>query len=280
MDYVFGNETEARTFSKVHGWETDNVEEIAIKISQWPKASGTHKRITVITQGADPTVVAEDGKVKLFPVTLLPKEKLVDTNGAGDAFVVGFLSQLVQEKPIEECVRAVTYAGNVIIQSQAIMATTGSSSPFDLTPPWKKHSEEELVGGCVLDDDWNQFVEKFVLRAKRDHPPKVRKALIGCGYYKEILKSKGFEVPEIPLIKNTFNYLYPTDPNEKFARFCARYAASTIGAMKGEVVCQPDPQTYQAIVAVERGSSPDKYRITVAYIRQKPEEKQSSSLGS
>ncbi|XP_061986742.1 adenosine kinase 2-like [Populus nigra] len=116
MDYVFGNETEARTFAKVHGWETENVEEIALKISQWPKASGAHKRITVITQGADPVVVAEDGKVKLFPVILLPKEKLVDTNGAGDAFVGGFLSQLVQEKPIEDCVKAGCYAANVIIQ--------------------------------------------------------------------------------------------------------------------------------------------------------------------
>ncbi|CAI0411878.1 unnamed protein product [Linum tenue] len=115
-DFVFGNETEARTFSKVHGWETENVEEIAIRISQWPKASGAHKRITVITQGADPVVVAEDGKVTLFPVTLLPKEKLVDTNGAGDAFVGGFLSQLVQEKPIADCVKAGTYAANVIIQ--------------------------------------------------------------------------------------------------------------------------------------------------------------------
>lgn len=55
-----------------------------------PKASGTHKRITVITQGADPVVVAEDGKVKLFPVTLLPKEKLVDTNGAGVWIYVAF----------------------------------------------------------------------------------------------------------------------------------------------------------------------------------------------
>uniref|UniRef100_A0A7N0V4H8 Adenosine kinase n=1 Tax=Kalanchoe fedtschenkoi TaxID=63787 RepID=A0A7N0V4H8_KALFE len=116
MDYVFGNETEARTFSKVHGWETDDVEEIAIKISQWPKASGTYQRITVITQGADPVVVAEDGKVKKFPVILLPKEKLVDTNGAGDAFVGGFLSQLVQEKPIEECVRAGSFGANVVIQ--------------------------------------------------------------------------------------------------------------------------------------------------------------------
>ncbi|KAL2554355.1 Adenosine kinase 2 [Forsythia ovata] len=116
IDFVFGYETEARTFSKVHGWETENVEEIALKISQLPKASGTHKRITVITQGVDPVVVAEDGKVKLFPVILLPKEKLVDTNGAGDAFAGGFLSQLVQEKPIEECVRAGNYAANVIIQ--------------------------------------------------------------------------------------------------------------------------------------------------------------------
>ncbi|KAK9168759.1 hypothetical protein Syun_000899 [Stephania yunnanensis] len=116
MDYVFGNETEARAFSKAHGWKTDNVEEIALKISQLPKVSGTHKRITVITQGADPVVVAEDGKVRSFPVILLPKEKLVDTNGAGDAFVGGFLSQLILEKPIEDCVRAGSYAANVIIQ--------------------------------------------------------------------------------------------------------------------------------------------------------------------
>ncbi|KAK1260419.1 Adenosine kinase 2 [Acorus gramineus] len=115
MDFVFGNETEARTFSRVHGWETENVEEIALKISEWPKVSA-RKRITIITQGADPVVVAEDGKVKLFPVILLPKEKLVDTNGAGDAFVGGFLSQLVQEKSIDECVRAGCYAANVIIQ--------------------------------------------------------------------------------------------------------------------------------------------------------------------
>lgn len=57
-----------------------------MKISQWQKASGTYKRITVITQGADPVVVAEDGKVKKFPVIPLPKEKLIDTNGAGICF--------------------------------------------------------------------------------------------------------------------------------------------------------------------------------------------------
>lgn len=63
VDYIFGNETEAKTFAKVRGWETENVEEIALKISQLPKASGTHKWITVITQGCDTVVVADDGKV-------------------------------------------------------------------------------------------------------------------------------------------------------------------------------------------------------------------------
>ncbi|KAF5935639.1 hypothetical protein HYC85_026768 [Camellia sinensis] len=62
MDFVFGNETDARTFSKVRGRETENVEEVALKISQWPKASRTHKRITEITQG-DPVVVADGGKL-------------------------------------------------------------------------------------------------------------------------------------------------------------------------------------------------------------------------
>jgi adenosine kinase len=116
VDYIFGNETEARIFSKVRGWETENVEEIALKISQLPVASGKQKRIAVITQGADPVVVAQDGKVTTFPVILLPKEKLVDTNGAGDAFVGGFLSQLVQGKSIDDCVKAGCYAANVIIQ--------------------------------------------------------------------------------------------------------------------------------------------------------------------
>ncbi|KAL2974254.1 hypothetical protein AAZX31_14G093300 [Glycine max] len=101
MDYIFGNETEARTFSKAQGWETDNVEETTLEISHLPKASQKHKRITVITQGADPVSVAEDEKIKLYPMILLPKDKLVDTNGAGDAFVGGLLSQLVKQKPIK-----------------------------------------------------------------------------------------------------------------------------------------------------------------------------------
>lgn len=115
-DYIFGNETEAVAYSKAHGWETENIEEIALKISALPKVSETRKRTVIITQGADPVIVAHDGKVAKYPVIGLPKEKLVDTNGAGDAFVGGFLSQLVKEKSIEDCVKGGCYAANVVIQ--------------------------------------------------------------------------------------------------------------------------------------------------------------------
>jgi adenosine kinase len=47
----------------------------------------------------------------------LPKELLVDTNGAGDAFVGGFLAELVQGKSMEDAVKAGHWAGTYIIQA-------------------------------------------------------------------------------------------------------------------------------------------------------------------
>ncbi|WJX71171.1 hypothetical protein P8452_55194 [Trifolium repens] len=55
--------------SRVELKKADNVEEIALKISQWPKASGTCSQITVTMQGADPVCVAEDGKLDIEQVS-------------------------------------------------------------------------------------------------------------------------------------------------------------------------------------------------------------------
>jgi hypothetical protein len=52
-----------------HGQETD-VAKISLKMAALPKICGTHKRIVVITQGVDPVVVAEDGKVVTIFVNL------------------------------------------------------------------------------------------------------------------------------------------------------------------------------------------------------------------
>ena len=46
----------------------------------------------------------------------LTKEKIKDTNGAGDAFVGGFLSQLALGSPEPMCVRIGHFAAGAIIQ--------------------------------------------------------------------------------------------------------------------------------------------------------------------
>jgi adenosine kinase len=113
-DFVFGNESEAAAYAKANGFEGASIPEIALRIASLPKASGTHPRTVVITQGKDATVVAVDGSVTSFDVT--PVEKVVDTNGAGDAFVGGFLSQFLKGASMDVCVEAGHYAAGVVIQ--------------------------------------------------------------------------------------------------------------------------------------------------------------------
>jgi adenosine kinase len=115
-DYLFGNETEAQAYAEAVGWDTTDVEFIATRLSLVPMAGGKAPRKVVITQGCDPTVVAIKGVVTKFPVLKLPAEKLVDTNGAGDAFVGGFLAALSKGKDMEGCCKAGAYSASIVIQ--------------------------------------------------------------------------------------------------------------------------------------------------------------------
>lgn len=116
VDILFGNELEAAAFAKSQKFGTEDLREVAMKITQLPKLNKNRPRIAIITQGENPVLLAKDGIVNEFSVTHLPPEKVIDTNGAGDAFVGGFLSQLVLGKPIETCIRCGIYAATEIIQ--------------------------------------------------------------------------------------------------------------------------------------------------------------------
>lgn len=116
VDILFGNETEAATFAKELGFETDDIAEIAKKTQNLPKENTKRQRVVVFTQGKDDTVATVGDRVTMFPVLDIDQNDIVDTNGAGDAFVGGFLSALVQEQALEECIRAGHYAANVIIK--------------------------------------------------------------------------------------------------------------------------------------------------------------------
>ena len=49
-------------------------------------------------------------------VVTLSDDRIIDTNGAGDAFVGGFLAQLARGKSIKECVDCGIWAATEIIQ--------------------------------------------------------------------------------------------------------------------------------------------------------------------
>jgi len=107
-DLIFCNEDEASAFGAKQGWTGDLIE-VATKLAAWPKENTKKSRIVVFTQGANKTIVISDNKVETFFPIKVSKEELVDTNGAGDSFVGGFLSQFIQNKSIEQCVKAAHY---------------------------------------------------------------------------------------------------------------------------------------------------------------------------
>jgi len=92
------------------------VKEIALKIAAMPKVNEAKPRKVLITQGSQPTIFVENGVVTEFPVLPIAPEQIVDTNGAGDAFVGGFLAALVNGKSTAECIKTGQYTALVIIQ--------------------------------------------------------------------------------------------------------------------------------------------------------------------
>jgi len=126
VDFLFCNETEAATFAETEGWETTDLSFIATRLSLVPMAKGGHRTV-VITQGGDPTLVAFRGHVTQHPIISLPKEKLVDTNGAGDAYVGGFLAALSKNLSVDECCKAGAFSASVIVQNSG--CTFPASAP-------------------------------------------------------------------------------------------------------------------------------------------------------
>ena len=101
-DIVIGNQEEAETFAKFGLGLTKDVstdhELIANAISKIPKAGGIRKsRSIIITRGKSASIVLnenKEGAVQSFPTSSLKENDIVDTNGAGDAFVGGLLAHI------------------------------------------------------------------------------------------------------------------------------------------------------------------------------------------
>lgn len=116
VDVLFGNGDEALELSNQMGFKTADIKEIAKKTSQLPKLNTNRGRVVIFTQGRDPTIVAQSGEITEYPIVPIDPRLIKDTNGCGDAFVGGFMSQLAQGKSIKDCLRCGFYASKVVIQ--------------------------------------------------------------------------------------------------------------------------------------------------------------------
>lgn len=120
-DYVFANEDEATCWGEQKKLESKDRKDIALALAKFKKTNTARHRVAIVTQGPEPTIVAYydilsgEYKIKEYPIGKLEKDQIVDTNGAGDSFVGGFLSQLYQDKGLDKCIEAGIYLSREVV---------------------------------------------------------------------------------------------------------------------------------------------------------------------
>ncbi|CCE64802.1 hypothetical protein TPHA_0I03010 [Tetrapisispora phaffii CBS 4417] len=97
---VIANEAEAEAYAEAFELKCSKTDLEAIA----KEIVGDSKKTVIFTHGLEPTVVVTSEGSQTFPVKALESSKIVDTNGAGDAFAAGFLAALVEKKPLETAI--------------------------------------------------------------------------------------------------------------------------------------------------------------------------------
>jgi adenosine kinase len=127
IDIIFGSRIDALAYSDAWDWGTTDLGVVMGKLCELYKENPKRPRLVVITGGSEVTYVAYRGNISTYPTIRVPPEEIVDTNGAGDAFVGGFLSQYLKHKRIDQCVNAGHAAAAEVIRNNG--CTFGEHPP-------------------------------------------------------------------------------------------------------------------------------------------------------
>ncbi|AAS50933.1 ABR161Cp [Eremothecium gossypii ATCC 10895] len=98
--HIIANESEAASYAESFGLDCDREDLVSIA----KHVIGDSSRTVVFTHGLEPTIVVSPAGEAAYPVHPVDKEKIVDTNGAGDAFAGGFVAALVQGRDLPTAV--------------------------------------------------------------------------------------------------------------------------------------------------------------------------------
>jgi len=116
VDIIFGNESEAAALATKMGWKDSSPAGVASELSKFQKENKAKPRLAIITNGSNATSTCLNGESKQFPVPPLEKEKILDTNGAGDAFAGGFMAYHILGHSLADSIAAGHYAARTILQ--------------------------------------------------------------------------------------------------------------------------------------------------------------------
>lgn len=100
-DILIGNRAEAESWASAAELDNKDLWTIAKALAIVPKSNPSRPRIVIFSHGPHPTILvssADSDRAKWFPVPPLSKDKIVDTNGAGDAFAGGILGAYISGK--------------------------------------------------------------------------------------------------------------------------------------------------------------------------------------
>lgn len=97
IDILFGNENELKSLAKGLLSCGDDEEINDDKIMEL-RSKLPINLLLIITQGSDDTILSWNDRIERIPVEpKIEKEEIIDTNGAGDCFVGGFMARLLME---------------------------------------------------------------------------------------------------------------------------------------------------------------------------------------
>ncbi|CRL03317.1 CLUMA_CG016502, isoform A [Clunio marinus] len=105
-DIVFGNRDEFEELASMNGFET--MEDLLTDLLNEYNKPNEQKKIIVVTDGANPVFFYEGNSSQiqsdLVNVPQVDANEIIDTTGAGDSFVAGFIYALMEGKTTRECI--------------------------------------------------------------------------------------------------------------------------------------------------------------------------------
>ncbi|KAJ1845146.1 hypothetical protein LPJ57_009318 [Coemansia sp. RSA 486] len=134
-DILFGSSFETEALCAALGLPVD-LHLLVRRLAGWSKRKST-SRLVVFT--ADDGIVVGSGDaetVSVYRFATTSSSAIVDLNGAGDAFVAGFLALMMQGRAVDECVEAGIWVRSLVVQQLGASYPDGvlSFEPQGLRP--------------------------------------------------------------------------------------------------------------------------------------------------